>query len=77
MAIDSKRIIGSPWTLLNVSDFIIIGLMSLLFMLMLQVLGMGWHRWNIWRYTGSAVSPMNIPTPPISPEPVNETVEAI
>lgn len=55
--IDTRRILGSPWTLLNVSDFFIIGLMSLLFMLSLQIVGMGWHRWNLWRITGTQASP--------------------
>lgn len=73
MAIDTKRIIGSPWTLLNISDFFIIGLMSVLFMLSLQVLGMGWHRWNLWRFTGSCQS-MNS-TQANNPTTI-ETVEA-
>lgn len=55
--IDAKRIIGSPWTLLNISDFFIIGLMSVLFMLTMQIAGLAWHRFNLWRFTGSTVSP--------------------
>lgn len=51
---DTKSLIGSPWRLLNLSDFIIIGLEATLFLLILQVLGMGWHRLNLLRHTGSA-----------------------
>lgn len=71
--IDTKRLIGSPWTLLNISDFFIIGLMSLLFMLSLQVLGMGWHRWGLWRCYGSQNSP-NM-TPPANPQSVSTATE--
>jgi hypothetical protein len=52
-----KKLVGSPWQLLNFSDFVIIGLEATLFMLMLQILGMGWHRINLLRATGTAVSP--------------------
>jgi hypothetical protein len=55
-----RKIVGSPWQLLNLSDFIIIGLEAALFMLILQVLGLGWHRLFLLRCTGSAVSPSRV-----------------
>ena len=51
------KIIGHPWRLVNVADFLVIGSMSLLFLLMLQIMGMAWHRFNLLRMTGSAQSP--------------------
>ena len=57
---DLDKLVGSPWRLINVSDFLAIGLMSLLFMLMLQVLGLGWHRMQLLRATGSAASPSQL-----------------
>jgi hypothetical protein len=56
----------NPWELLNPVDFILIGLMSILFFQMVQILSMGWHRYTLWRVTGSANSPMPNPAQPLT-----------
>lgn len=63
MATVREVVIGEkPWAIFNLTDFILIGLMSILFLQMLNVFGMSWHRYALWRATGSAVS-----APPATP----------
>ncbi len=56
MAVGSevKKFMGDPWQLFTVGNIAMIGLASILFMLVLQVAGMGLHRLMLWRVTGSA-----------------------
>lgn len=70
MAEVRKILIGDePWAIFNVTDFILIGLMSIMFMQMMNVLGMSWHRYALWRATGSAVTapPMQASAPASAP----------
>lgn len=59
----AKEILGSPWRLLNLSDVIIIGLIAILAFQTMAIFGMGYHRWMLWRGTGSAMSPQSIINP--------------
>ena len=54
LADEAKKLMGNPWQLFSVGNLIMVGLMSILFMLILQVAGMGLHRMTLWRATGSA-----------------------
>lgn len=54
------EMIGSPWRLLNISDVLIIALIAILAFQTMAIFGMGYHRWMLWRGTGSAVSPQSI-----------------
>jgi hypothetical protein len=54
-----NEIVGRPWALLNLSDVIIIGLIAILAFQVMAIFGLGYHRWIVWRNTGSAVTAIN------------------
>jgi hypothetical protein len=51
-----RDVVGSPWRLLNISDVLIIGLIAILAFQVMAIFGLGYHRWMLWRGTGSMVS---------------------
>lgn len=50
---DIKRAIGSPWTLMSVPDFLVIGLMAIIAMQLVTIGGFSLARLNYWRATGN------------------------